>query len=76
MGVFHPNTEALEQRVAHSQRTACTTVQSWNSSGPVNMLKLTCAPVTLLVRRGLLKTTATFALPPLECEGGAHGHGF
>lgn len=75
MSVFYTNSKALERRVEHSQRTICTTVESCNSSKPINILKFTCALWPCL-SVGPPEDDGHLHTVPLESKEVAHGHSF
>lgn len=75
MSVFYTNSKALEWRVEHSQRTICTTVESCNSSKPINILKFTCALWPCL-SVGPPEDDGHLHTVPLESKEVAHGHSF
>lgn len=75
MSVLYTNSKALEWRVEHSQRTICTTVESCNSSKPINILKFTCALWPCL-SVGPPEDDGHLHTVPLESKEVAHGHSF
>lgn len=75
MSVFYTNSKALERGVEHSQRTICTTVESCNSSKPINILKFTCALWPCL-SVGPPEDDGHLHTVTLESKEVAHGHSF